>query len=65
MRASLGGDLRQVRDGHNLHLASQLVHDVAHLVGYVSRDTCIHLVEDDGRKSREAGDHGFEAEHQT
>ena len=63
MRAALGGDLREVRDGEDLHVAAHLADERAHFVRRAAADSGVDFVEDHSGHAGVAGHHGLEAEH--
>ena len=53
--------LRQVGDGDDLTaIGSHIGHDMCHLLGYDSADTCVDFIEDNGRQVLFACQNEFE-----
>lgn len=49
MYIPLAGYLWQVRDGKYLSALTHLLHDLSHFVGYLTGDSCVYLVKNNGR----------------
>ena len=52
-------------DVDNLHRLRQASDDIAHIVGGATRDTCVNLVEDNGRQGEVLCEDGFQSQHHT
>ena len=61
-----GCNLWQMGDADHLTLViSHLLHDLCHLLGNLTTDTRIDLVEDDGGQFDGPADHGLQRQHHT
>ena len=66
MVTAKGCNLGQVGDGDNLtFLVSHLLHHLSHLLGNLSTNSRINLVEDDGRQFHSSADKCLQREHDT
>lgn len=65
MLVGLGGNLRKVRDGYDLHVACHLAHDASHSHGDIARDAAVDLIEDDGGQQVALGDDRLDGKHET
>ena len=66
MGGTQGGYLWQMGDADHLSLmTAHLMHNLRHLLGYLTADTRIYLVEDDCRQFHGTADHCLQGEHHT
>ena len=65
MGIALGRDLRQMRDGEDLHVPAHLTDHRSHLVGHAAGYTGVDLVENHGRHFGKTSHQGLQAEHDT
>ena len=65
VKTLIGRELLDVGDGDDLQVSGEFLHDAAHSVGNVTRDTRVDFVEDDGWQGACRGHQTLDAKHET